>query len=117
MRHLPYVLLALYALLTAARLPAWQSDGSVWAAAAHSDPDDPWALNNAAHYRHDKNTVPLLLKLTHLRIPDWLPQPERQPYIIGYMSLADTLRASGFGPDSSLVAARAVEIAPALFLR
>lgn len=77
------------------RLPDWKDDKSIWIAAERTEPKDPWVLNNAAHYTHDDRSLRWLVRITELDIPKWLPIDEREPYYVGYLSLANTLRASG----------------------
>ncbi len=92
------------------RLPDWHSNLTIWTDAARKDPLDPWTLNNAAHYSHDKTTGPLLIDLTKLSVPKWLPVEERLPYYIGYKNLAETLRLNGYKDEANIVESKLTEM-------
>ncbi len=77
------------------RLPEWDNNQSIWVAAVREEPKDPWALNNAANFTHTEEGFYWLLSITKLDIPHWLPIDEREPYYVGYLSLANTFKANG----------------------
>lgn len=109
------LILALYLALTALRLPAWQSDAAIWRSAVQSDPDSPWALNNASMTEPDGWSH--LLTLTALQPPTWLPDREKQTYVIGYLNLATWYRMQGQDRLSEAVLVKAVYLAPGIFHR
>ena len=97
MRNVIFILIVLfYLIVISIRLPDWDSNKTIWVAAAKTDSLDPWNLNNAAHFTHDNRSTAWLYQLVNLDIPKWLPIADREPYYIGYNSLANSLRASGF---------------------
>lgn len=78
------------------RLPDWDNDKNLWLSAYKTDPKDPWAVTNAAHFTHDKNFFKYELELVNLRVPEWLSQADKSPYSFGYDNFSDTLRANGY---------------------
>lgn len=98
------------------RLPDWNSDISIWVAAVKAEPKDPWNLNNAAHFTHDNRSMNWLIKITQLDIPHWLPIDEREPYYIGYLSLANTFKINGYEDAyyqvQNLMATKLIDRAP-----
>lgn len=115
------IVLLAYAGLTALRLPAWHDNLALWTAAAHSDRDNPWALNNLAHHLHragrDAEAAPSWQRLVRLRIPDWLPSQERQAYAIGCINYGNMLDAYGDHADAEAIRNYALQIAPTVFGR
>jgi hypothetical protein len=111
MRNLIFLIIIVFHLVILYhRLPDWNSDLSIWMSAAKVEQKDPWVLNNAAHYAHDKRTILLLFDITKLKVPEWLPLLERQPYYIGYKGLANSLRASGYQDQADLVESKLTEM-------
>lgn len=92
------------------RLPEWHSNSTIWVSASLVDHYDPWVLNNAAHYTHDKRLGPWLVDLLMLPIPKWMPLAEKSPYYIGYRNLADNLRANGYKDDADKVESKITEL-------
>lgn len=89
-------LIALELVAVGRRLPAWQSDRAIWTDAVTADPDDPWALTNAAHYTHNQQSMFWYAQLLRVPVPAWLPIPERTPYAVGYESAMRTLEINGY---------------------
>src|SRR6266853_1876556 len=104
------IIVTLHLIVLYNRLPAWHSNLTIWTTAAKTDPRDPWTLNNAAHYSHDKRTGHLLIDLTKLKVPSWMPIEERLPYYIGYKNLAETLRINGYIKESDYVESKLTEM-------
>ncbi len=104
------ILVIFYLAVLYNRLPAWHSNLTIWIAAANTDILDPWTLNNAAHYSHDKRTAPWLIDLTKLIVPKWMPIEEKLPYYIGYKNLAETLRINGYKHEADIVESKLTEM-------
>lgn len=90
------VLILSYLTILFFRLPDWDSDKPLWLAAYKTDPKDPWAVVNAAHFTRDKNFIKYEIELVNLRVPLWFSADDKSPYLMGYDNFIGTLRSSGY---------------------
>lgn len=98
-----------YALRTTIRLADWHDNGTIWRAAVQSDPDDPWAANNAAVWAGDDRA---LRTVVWRPVPPWLPPLDRTVYLMDHFTLADALYWHGYRQCSARVIEHAIKVSP-----